>query len=163
MQSVTDHADDEPGASGFAAFFRAQYADTVRLAHLLSGSNTFAEDLAQDAFARVKCHYDRVDNPGGYLRTATVNVCRNWHRSRSREAGNVRRLGAPAISLPPAAAELIDAIKALPYRQRAVLVLWYWLDLTEADIATALGCRPGTVKSLHARAVARLRKELPND
>jgi len=145
----------------FAVFFRTHYADTVRLARLLSGSNTFAEDLAQDAFTRVQRHFGRLDNPAAYLRTTTVNTCRNWHRGRGREAANIRRLGSPQIALPPEAAELSDAIKALPYRQRAVLVLRFWLDLSEADIAAALGCRLGTVKSLQSRALATLRKELP--
>ena len=148
-------------AVNFASFFRERYANTVRLAHLLTGSNFFAEDLAQEAFTRVQRHFDRLDNPGGYLRSTTVNVCRNWHRSRSREAANIRRLGVATVVLSPAAEELRDAIVALPYRQRAVVVLRYWLDLSEAEIAEALGCRPGTVKSLQSRAFATLRKDLP--
>jgi RNA polymerase sigma factor (sigma-70 family) len=56
------------------------------------------------------------------------------------------------------ASEMLDAIDVLPYRQKAVVVLRYWLDLSEAEIAQILGCRPGTVKSLGARALRRLRK-----
>jgi RNA polymerase sigma factor (sigma-70 family) len=58
----------------------------------------------------------------------------------------------------PRARELLDAVDALPFRQRAVLVLRYYHDLPEDEIAAALGCRPGTVKSLSARALQQLRK-----
>lgn len=56
--------------------------------------------------------------------------------------------------------ELADVVAALPFRQRAVIVLRYWCDLSEAEIAAALECRPGTVKSLSSRALARLNKEI---
>jgi RNA polymerase sigma factor (sigma-70 family) len=145
----------------FDAFYRAHYSKTVRLARLLTGSATAAEDLAQEAFIRVHRHASTIDNPGGFLRTATVNVCHNWYRSRGREALRMVRLGPPPESLSLDARELDAVVAALPYRQRAVLVLRYWLDLTEADIARSLECRAGTVKSLQSRALATLRKELP--
>lgn len=56
--------------------------------------------------------------------------------------------------------DMAEVIARLPYRQRAVLVLRYWLDLSEADIAERLGCRAGTVKSLHSRALTRIRSEI---
>lgn len=60
----------------FDRLFADEYAATVRLAHLLTGSNAHAEDLAQDAFARILPHLARLDNPAAYLRTACVNACR---------------------------------------------------------------------------------------
>ena len=125
----------------FDAFYRAQYAKTVRLARLLTGSVTAAEDLAQETFLRVHRHAASLDNPAGYLYTTTVNVCRNWHRSQSREALRMTRIGPPTLSLSLHAQELDAVVAVLPYRQRAVLVLRYWLDLSEADIARALSCR----------------------
>jgi RNA polymerase sigma factor (sigma-70 family) len=146
----------------FDRFFGDEYAATVRLAHLLTGSDAHAEDLAQDAFARVLPHLAELDNPAAYLRTATVNVCRTWHRSRGREHDRLRRHGAtPDVAVSAASAELLDSIRRLTYRQQAVLVLRYWLDLSEADIAATLDCRPGTVKSLHSRALDAIRKDLP--
>ena len=145
----------------FDAFYRAQYAKTVRLARLLTGSAAAAEDLAPEAFIRVHRHASSLDNPGGFLRTTTVNVCHNWHRSRRREALRMVRFGPSLEALSPEVQELDAVVAALPYRQRAVLVLRYWLDLTEADIARSLDCRAGTVKSLQSRALANLRKELP--
>jgi RNA polymerase sigma-70 factor (sigma-E family) len=151
----------ETKPADFDEFYRGQYSQMVRLAHLLSGSDAIAEDLVQDAFARMQSRFANLDNPGGYLRQTLINVCRTWHRSRARERTYVAKAGPPLSALPFAADELFDAVHRLSYRQRSVLVLRYWLDLSEADIAIAIGCRPGTVKSLHTRALANLRKEVP--
>jgi RNA polymerase sigma-70 factor (sigma-E family) len=167
------HADDEvvsPSArarpaspSGtFDDLYRAEYPRAVRLARLLTGSPSSAEDLAQEAFVRVHRRGAGVANPPAYLRTVVVNVCRNWHRARAREARRLVEHG-QLIDVSVEARELEASLALLSYRQRSVLVLRYWLDLSEAEIATALGCRAGTVKSLHARALAALRKELPDE
>lgn len=153
-------ADPPPRPHDFDAFFRANYARTVRLAHLLTGSDTVAQDLAQDAFGRVFPRFGDLLEPVSYLRVATVNVCRTWHRTQRRELDRLRRHGAPRPTSGGEPDVMADALVALPYRQRAVLVLRYWLDVSERDIAAALDCRPGTVKSLHARALDSLRKDL---
>jgi RNA polymerase sigma factor (sigma-70 family) len=70
------------------------------------------------------------------------------------------RHGPDASSLLPFERELDDSLRRLPYDQRAVVVLRYWLGMSESDIADAVGCRLGTVKSRHSRALAALRKEL---
>ena len=145
----------------FDEFFRDRYSATVRLAHLLTGSNDVAEELAQDAFASLHERFDSVREPRSYLRAATVNLCRNWHRRNKRELDRFRRHGSSETDTTDATDEMIDIIARLPYRQRAVLVLRYWLDLSEADIAEMLSCRPGTVKSLHSRALVAIRKDLP--
>ena len=157
-----DRPPAQPPEPAFDRFFADEYATAVRLAHLLTGSDASAEDIAQDAFARVLPHFDRLENPAAYLRTAIVNACRTWHRSRGREQDRFRRHGVSAeVTISAASAELLDSIRRLPYRQQAVLVLRYWLDLSEADIAIAIGCRPGTVKSLHSRALDAIRKDVP--
>lgn len=140
----------------FADLYRARYGPMVRLAHLLTGSNSVAEELVQDAFLRVHGRWDRIDTPGAYLRTAVVNSCRSHHRRRMLE--RTRRPQPPVEAAPPAHDELWDALARLPYRQRAVLVLKFYEDMAELDIAAALGCRPGTVKSLTSRALDELRK-----
>lgn len=140
-------------------FYRARFPDAVRLAHLLSGDASVAEDIAQDAFDRVRRRFDGLTAPWAYLRVAVVNACRSHARSRGREAARVRKIGvAPESQL--GAWELLDAVDALPYRQKAVIVLRYYEDLSEHDIALALGCRPGTVKSLASRALQRLSQEV---
>lgn len=146
-------------AEVFTPFFRAEYTAAVRLARALGVSVAASEDLVQEAFVRVHERFFGLDNPGGYLRTVVVNLCRDWHRRQSRErrhlSGSSDR---PPVSLD--ARELLDVLARLPYRWRAVLVLRYWADWTEVEIAAALGCRPGTVKTLAARGLGRLRKEL---
>lgn len=140
-------------------FYRSHFPDAVRLAHLLTGDPSVAEDLAQDAFERVRQRFDRIDAPRAYLRVAVVNACRSHHRTRSREADRARKVGPPGDG-DLGAHELLDAVDALPYRQKAVIVLRYYEDLSERDIALALDCRPGTVKSLASRALRRLAQEI---
>jgi len=161
-----NQGDETAGASGaaaaadpFVAFYRAEYTGMVRLARALTGGMERAEDVVQDAFARLHGRFDTLDNPGGYLRTTVVNLCRDQGRRRHREHG-VRHLTEAVVPMPPEAAELVDVLLSLSYRQRAVLVMRYWGDWSEAEIADALGCRPGTVKALASRGLARLRKEI---
>ncbi|HXQ59422.1 MAG TPA: sigma-70 family RNA polymerase sigma factor [Acidimicrobiales bacterium] len=146
-------------ADVFTAFYHGEYSPAVRLARALGVSTPASEDLVQDAFLRVHERFSELVNPGGYLRTVVVNLCRDWHRRQGRER---RHLSAVEPSTPVSlgARELLDVLQRLPYRWRAVLVLRYWADWSEREIATALGCRPGTVKTLAARGLARLRKEL---
>jgi RNA polymerase sigma-70 factor (sigma-E family) len=147
--------------TSFDAFFRQEYDRAVRLAWLLTRSSAGCEDVVQDAFAAVHARFDTLDNPGGYLRTTVLNGCRRWHRSNTREDRRLRLVSANDMASQPEVREMVDALQGLPYRQRAVLVLRYWADMTEAEIAQTLGCRPGTVKSLASRGLERLRKEVP--
>jgi RNA polymerase sigma factor (sigma-70 family) len=105
-------------------------------------------------------NWHTLDNPDAYLRAAVVNRARNAHRNRARHKAKLPLLF-EADRVDFAAAELNDAVARLPFRQRAVLVMRYYLGLREAEIAEALGCRPGTVKSLASRALARLATEVP--
>lgn len=143
----------------FDAFYAVEWPATVRLAALLTQRSSGAEDLAQDAFARVYGRWAAATNPKAYLRATLVNVCRQWQRGQGRERAHLPLIAA-VDSVEFVAHELADALAALPYRQRAVLVLRYYADLSEAEIAETLDCRPGTVKSLASRALARLEKEI---
>ena len=101
--------------------------------------------------------WERVSNPDAYLRRALVNRSHNWRRrGRVREAKLALLAGSATVEL--LAAELADTVAALPFRQRAVIVLRYYGGFSEAEIAAALGCRNGTVKSLAARALATLER-----
>jgi RNA polymerase sigma factor (sigma-70 family) len=141
--------------------YRSEYPGMVRLAHVLTGDPAAAEDIVQEAFLRIQPHLPGMAAPGGYLRTTVVNLCRDRGRRRRRE----RSIGLKVASRPPLCmeemeVEMVDVLLRLPYRQRAVLVLRFWADWTEADIAEALHCRPGTVKTLASRGLERLRKEV---
>ena len=155
-----------PGGMGdqFSDFYREAYPGAVRLAWLLTHDHAAAEDVVQDAFVRLRPRLEAIDNRRAYLRTAIVNGCRDRARSAGRaEAGLRRVVILSEASAPDHPSELIDAVSRLPYKQRAVLVLRYWADLPEAEIAEIVGVRPATVRSITARALAKLRKELPDD
>ena len=159
MTQPTSPETVEPARSDFAAFYASEWPGAVRLAGLLCQDARHAEDLAQEAFARVLPKWEGVENPHAYLRVAIVNACRSWQARRRTERVKLP-LVAGANSIDFAFDALGDAVAALPYRQRAVLVLRYYADLRESEIAHAIGCRPGTVKSLTSRALAALRKEV---
>jgi len=148
----------------FSAFYRDAYPGAVRLAWLLTHDHAAAEDVVQDAFVRLRPRLDSIEHPTAYLRTAVVNGCRDRGRSVGRaEAGLRRVVILTEASSTDQPAELLDAVAGLPYKQRAVLVLRYWADLPEAEIAEIVGVRPATVRSITARALATLRKELHDD
>lgn len=146
-------------AGSFDEFYRSEFHSAARLAFLLCGSDAATEDLVQEAFLRVHGRFDKLDNPSAFLRVVLVNSTRSWHRSQRRhKASLVRVYQRPDVS--PEARELMDVLAHLPYRHRATLVLRYWGGFSEAEIASALNVRPGTVKSLASRGLGRLRKEL---
>ena len=144
----------------FEQFFAEAWPWAYRLACFFTQDAAAAEDIAQDVMARMYRTWGSAERPDAYLRTALVNSCNNWHRRARTQANKLPLLMTPDI-VELGADELADAIARLPFRQRAVIVLRYHADLSEAEIADALGCRPGTVKSLAARALDRLAKELP--
>lgn len=143
--------------ASFEDFYRSQHEPMLRLAFLLTQSRAVAEDMVQDAFIRVQPRFASLDAPVAYLRRAVTNACYSYHRHRKVEEGAQID---PPTSTEPAHDEMWDALARLAPRRRAALVLRYYLDLTEADIAAALGCRRGTVKSLTHRGIDDLRKVL---
>jgi RNA polymerase sigma factor (sigma-70 family) len=129
------------------------------LATLLSGSRDSAPDLVQDCFVGLHKRWATVRDPLPYVRRSVVHACASHHRRNAR----VRQLPpfvdrAAALGADESADELEDALAKLPPRQRAAVVLRYYGDLPDADIARALRCRIGTVRSLIHRALAELRK-----
>ncbi|KAA0235576.1 MAG: RNA polymerase sigma-E factor [Acidimicrobiales bacterium] len=152
----------EPDAgSGFDPFYRSQYASMVRLAYLMTGSAATAEELVQESFLRVHQRWATVAHPTAYTRRAVVNACRSHNRRRRVEERHRRRVDEQVIDLD--ADELSDALAALSYRQRAAIVLRFYLDLGEKEIAEALGCRLGTVGPLITRGLAQLRGALADE
>lgn len=146
----------------FADFYAGAFDRAARLAFLLTGDLTTGEDIAQEALSRLHARFDSIENPRAYLRTVVANLSSRARAQRDRERSTRERLGSTRVE-EPRGRELADVIDGLPQRQRTVVVLRYFEDLSEAEIAEVLGCRPGTVKSLAARALTTLRKELNDD
>lgn len=146
------------GARTFSAFYREWFAPMSRLAFLLVGDRHVAEEVAQDAFAKVLQRWDTLDEPAAYLRTSVVNRSRDVHR-RKRLTGRLA-LVARRDRVDEAPDPLWDALARLPSTQRAAIVLRFYEDLPVRDVAALLGVREGTVKSLVHRGLARLREEI---
>jgi RNA polymerase sigma-70 factor (sigma-E family) len=148
---------EQPGAS-LAELYATERDRLVRLAYVLTGSQAAAEDLVQDTFIRVYPRLDGLGDPGPYLRRSVVNACYSWHRRQRRE--RLARIDPPVATLPDQDIEMWDALGQLSAARRTVLVLRYYLDLPEAEVAALLGWRIGTVKSATHRALRDLRRIL---
>ncbi len=159
-----NHEDD------FTDFVSASSARLLRTAYLVTGDAQQAQDLLQTALERTYRRWGRVrrkELPEAYVRRMIVNAATDaWRSGRGRQ--NIAFDEAAIPPIPDAAVDgviarqaLLASVRELPAGQRAVLVLRYFDDLTEAETARVLGCSVGTVKSQHARAIARLRQLLP--
>jgi RNA polymerase sigma-70 factor (sigma-E family) len=142
--------------AGFEALYAREYAPMIRVAFLLLDSQSVAEEAVHDAFAKVYERWRKVDDHGAYLRTCVVNRCRDLQRRRRLERDRHPDQGRTYDELE--ARELLDALAALPVKQRAALVLRFYEGRSESEIAEALGVAPGTVKSTVSRALAQLRE-----
>jgi RNA polymerase sigma-70 factor (sigma-E family) len=154
--------------AGFAAFVRAHSGSLFKTAYLLTGSTDRAEELLQDTLARLYPRWDRVqaaDAPVAYVRRCVANGFINSRRSRS--AYDISLHDLPEL---PDAVNLADQIAdrgllwqllgRLPDRQRAALVMRYFHDQPDAEIADAIGCRVATVRSLISRGIATMRAQV---
>ncbi len=150
------------------------YADgAVRLAYLLTGDRAVAEDLVQDAFVRLAGRLVHLRDPDAfdaYLRTTVVNLTRSHFRRKRVENNYLERQRTIAAAPTAAPARPVEdredlwaALATLSPRQRAAVVLRFYEDLSEAEVAQILHCAPGTVKSLVSRGLSRLRTEIGNE
>lgn len=160
---LTDVGDEKQ----FAEFVSARMSGVLRWAHLLTGDRGRAEDLVQHAFAATYRHWRRLEPEGAeaYVRRAVLNAHLSWWRRGWRSEQAVPDLPErPGPDLTGGVDErdaMWTALAALPPRQRAVLVLRYYEDLSEAEIARVLDIAPGTVKSQAAKGLTRLRTLVP--
>jgi DNA-directed RNA polymerase specialized sigma24 family protein len=141
-----------------AALYRRQRTAMVRLARLLTRSEAIAEEVVQDAFLLMHARRESPDNPEGYLRTTVANLSRNYTRRL-----RVEQRWSPGdrvIFNDPEIDETWAILCRLPFRQRAVIAMRFYEDLSEAEIARVLGCRLGTVKSSLHRGLSKLREEM---
>jgi RNA polymerase sigma-70 factor (sigma-E family) len=157
---------DETGETAVAALFQARYLDMVRLAVLLGADD--AEDIAQEAFARLLTRHVTLRDPSAALAYVRSTVC-NLTRKRWRHSLVVRSrtLAMPDVAGPEHTVilredhrEVLAALVALPARKREAIVLRYWLDLSDGEIAAVMGVSTGTVKSQLSKGMGSLGKAL---
>ena len=157
-----------PGDAEFTEFVHAAWPGLYRTAYLMVGDHQLAEDLTQTALAKTFASWRKVREPAAapaYARVVLANTAASWFRRRS------WRNERPTATLPDAGVEhdpstrpaVVDALATLAPRQRAVVVLRYYDDLSVREVAHALGISEGTVKSQTSDALARLRAVLGDD
>jgi RNA polymerase sigma-70 factor (sigma-E family) len=165
--STMPHAGDG-AAAAVGALYQAHAVGLIRLAYLMLGDRPGAEDAVQDAFCGLYRHWDRLANPDralAYVRTAVLNGCRSALRRRTlgRRLNTYQPPGASAEATAlgnEERHEVMRAVRRLPARQREALVLRFYLDLPEAEIARVMGLRPGSVRSATHRALKALGRSL---
>lgn len=149
--------------SGYDEFYRAHINRSRSLAHLVTGSRSIGQEVAQEAMLAVHEAWDSLEQPAAFLRAVVVNRARTVQRRQIRERRHLERSrGREPISTMPAIDETWAKLQRLPVAQRTVLVLRYYEDLSLREIAELLDQPLGTVKSTLHRAGTRL-KELLDD
>jgi len=154
----------EPRVHAPEELFRTHFASLSRTAFLMVGDAGVAEELVMEAFSRTLPRWSAVqdaDQPVAYLRRAVVNLCASRVRRlaverRARNRADGERAVRWDADLADDSRVVLDAVRHLPDRQRACVVLRYFEDLSEQSIADVLGCSVGTVKSQLAKARSRL-------
>jgi RNA polymerase sigma-70 factor (sigma-E family) len=169
VPAVTREAGRLDADSALTVLYTAHYRSLVRLASLLLDDVGLSEEVVQDAYVKMHGAWSRVRDPEaavGYLRTTVVNLARSRLRRRMVAQKHAPKPLPDAPSAEHGALErlerdrLIRALRSLPARQRECLVLRYYGDLSEAQIAEAMGISTGAVKSHASRGMAALRASL---
>ena len=152
--------------SEFAGWYEVAFPRLVGLAALLVGSRDIAADLTQDALVKVLSRWGRFDDPDRYARRAVVNTCNSYLRRQIL----VRRFASPSTATTveahdlPATADVDDRLRAglatLRPQERTVLVLRFWMELSEAEICETTGLKRGTVASSMHRGLRQLRETM---
>lgn len=147
----------------FEDLYRSHVQDARKVAYLSVGNAAQAEDIVQDAFVRVLGRYGELRSPSSfrsYLLRTVLSLCKNHFRRAALERDR-RPLPGQSVAVPTERDDdLIDALRRLPHRQRAAVVLRYCEDLTENDTAEVLRTSTKAVQSLVARGLSTLRKEV---
>ncbi len=154
-------------AAAVTALYQGHAVGLIRLAVVMLGDRSAAEDVVQEAFCGLYRRWGQLADPGkalGYVRASTLNGCRTELRQRIRAERRERPAPAGVLAASAEQAALVGeehqqvlgALRRLPDRQREALVLRFYLDLTEPEIAASMGISPGTVKSTTSRGLAAL-------
>jgi RNA polymerase sigma-70 factor (sigma-E family) len=143
--------------------YRMHVLGLTRLAVVMLGDRPAAEDVVQDAFCGLYTHWRRLSDPGKalpYLRSSVLNGCRNhrrrWDRARRPAGWENAESAESSVLLAEEHREVLAGLQRLPARQREALVLRFYLELAEPEIAQTMGISRGTVKSTTSRALAAL-------
>jgi RNA polymerase sigma factor (sigma-70 family) len=171
VEPLTDASPDADARQRVTALFEAHALGLVKLAKVMLGDQSIAEDVVQDAFVGMYRNWGSLQDRGralGYLRSSVLNGCRSAHRTRTRRdralflaraAGDIVSAEESAL-VGEANREVLLALRALPARQREAVVLRHYLGLREEEAAQAMKVTKGTVKSATSRGLAALARIL---
>ena len=158
-------ASKRDAGNDFASFFNARQKSLVRTAFLLSGDAAAAEDIAQNALAKLYLAWDRlgsVDYPDAYVRRVLVNEANSWHRKPwKRREIVVAELPDSIVDPAETTGVIWEWVCTLPPKQRAVVVLRYYEGLSDPEIGVILDIATSTVSSQASRALTTLRTRIP--
>jgi RNA polymerase sigma factor (sigma-70 family) len=167
LSSVTQDADGEATAVPltFEDLFADEHERLFRALYLIVGNSHEAEELMQDAFLHVLERWDRIDNPAGYLYRSALNSTRSRYRRLAFAAKRTLTPGQPedAFAAADLRDEMVRALRELPQRQRAALVLMDLLDYRSEDASEVLGVTAATVRSLASHGRAAMKRSLEAD
>lgn len=152
----------KPGSRGdqaFIDFYRAEQPEQVRRAALMLGSDDAANDVVHDALTAMYRSWSSINEPGPYLNRAVLNGCRAVGRDRTRQIRLRERLQSPEASTTQDEV-LLDVVGRLPFNQRAAVILRFYAQMSEREIADALGVPTGSVGPWIHRALSQMKKEL---
>jgi len=161
-------AGHDDSRAAVAALYEAHALGLIRLGVVMLGDRAAAEDIVQDAFCGLYRRWHHLSDPGNalpYVRSSVLNGCRSQLRYRNRRLGHAgsKDMSAETVESAESTALLgeehrtvLDALRRLPARQREALVLRYYIELAESEIARSMGISPGTVKSTTSRALTAL-------
>lgn len=155
MDELIEIETSSPTPVTFSALYAEQFLPLVRMATLMTGQVDSARDIVQDAFVKLHVKWVTVRDPLAYVRRSVVNGCASHHRFEGRRKGNASAVE-PTTNL--AVDDTMTTLASLSHRQRAVVVLKYYEQRSEREIADIVGCRPGSVGPTLQRALARLRE-----
>jgi len=162
------HGGDRPAAgAGVTALYQAHALGLIRLAHIMLGSRPGAEDVVQDAFCGLYRRWNNLSDPAKalpYLRSSVLNGCRSVLRRRPPDAPGDHPTAAASAEAAVLTGEerrqVMDALRRLPARQREALVLRFYLDLSDTEIAATMRIGRSTVRSAIHRALASMGRML---
>lgn len=155
---IGDGFEAEQTVGEFREVYETALPHLVRLAHLITGSNSAAEDVVHDVFVAAYRKWERIDDHDGYLYRAVVNRSRSVLRRRVVEAKHPTETF--AADLPPELDQVWMALSRIPAKRRTALVLRYYADLSVDEIAETMKVRPATVRSLIHRGLLSMKREL---
>jgi RNA polymerase sigma-70 factor (ECF subfamily) len=138
------------GRESFESFYGREYRRVLALVHVLSGSPFLAEELTQEVFVAAYHHWDRIENPEGWVRTVAANKVQSWLRRRYAETRALTRIGpgrtTPVDPMSVETAHFWGEVRRLPRRQAQAIALFYLEDRSVTDVAVILDCSESTAR-----------------